>query len=183
VGVVGAELVGGGLDVGGCDRVGVGVTGGCVGWFVAGGVVPGCPGGRVGPRVVPGSSGAADDEDAESVGDSDGNEGASVTTVGGSRLASAPTGSAVPSPHAGGGPDAGSRDPFSDTEPDATSTASGSAVNRLAPAVSSGPASVSIRSESAWNADDELAVLASSRPRLIRTTADGWIGRPDWLTS
>lgn len=177
VGDVGGGLVGGGLDVGGCVCVGVGVTG-CVGWLVAGGVVPGCAGGRVGPRVVPGSSGAAD-EDAESVGDSDGNEGASVTTVGGSRLASAPTGSAVPSPHAGGGPEAGSFAPFSDTEPDATSAASGSAVNRVAPAVSNGPASVSIRNESGWNADDELSVSASSRPVLIRTTAVGWIGCPE----
>ena len=103
-------------------------------WAASGRRAGGCPGavavavgGRV-VRVVVGS-GEADEAD-ESLGDSDGSDGASVTTVGGSRLASAPTGRAVPSPHAGGGPDAGSRAPFRDTEPDATSAAGGSAVSR-----------------------------------------------------
>ncbi len=148
---------------------------GVVVWVgVAGGVVPGVVvGGRVVLRVV---VGVASDEDADSLGESDGNDGASVTIVGGSRLASAPTGSAVPSPHAGGGPDAGSRAPFSDTDPDATSAADGSAVSRTAPSVSNGPASVSTRSDSGRNADEELSVLASSRPWLIRTTAVGVTG-------
>jgi hypothetical protein len=152
--------------------VGVGVTGGP-------GAVVVAVGGRVVLRVVVGSADEAD----ESLGDSDGSEGASVTTVGGSRLASAPTGSAVPSPHAGGGPDVGSRFPFSDTDPDATSAADGSAVNRTVPAVSSEPASVSIRSDKGRNADEELAVFASMRPWLIRNTAVGVIGCPDGLIS